>query len=148
GISGTFAINELHHVMDSIGGSMIEVAAIPGEEIERWRDLSMADYPIYQAEPTVLKELSRGVISAVFIRDGRIVWKRTVPSIDLDSVVKAADKNKAIDSLAIDSGRLLGWWTLGLLGFMLLVWVVDFSIGALHNRSAKTPSDEKVGEKD
>ena len=148
GISGTFAINELHHVMDSIGGSMIEVAAIPREEIERWRDLSMADYPIYQAEPTVLKELSRGVISAVFIRDGRIVWKRTVPSIDLDSVVKAADKNKAIESLAIDSGRLLDWWTLGLLGFMLLVWVVDFSIGALHNRSAKKPSDEKVGEKD
>ena len=127
---------------------MIEVAAIPREAIERWRDLSMADYPIYQAEPTVLKELSRGVISAVFIRDGRIVWKRTVPSIDLDSVVKAADKNKAIESLAIDSGRLLGWWTLGLLGFMLLVWVVDFSIGALHNRSTKNKSAEKVGEKD
>ncbi len=148
GIANTYALNELHHILDSIGGTMFEVAAIPDDAIERWRDLSMAEYPIYQAESTVLKELARGVMSAVFLRDGRIIWKRTVPSIDIDSVVTARDKNAALDSLAIDSGRLFRLWTGLLASVLALIWFIGFLVGIIRTRSSEVRPAEKDEKKD
>ena len=97
-ISYTYAINELHHCLDSVGGTFVEVVAMSEEKLENWRDLSMANYPIYRAEATVLKELARGPVAAVYLIDGVIQWKISLQALDVDRIVSAKDKNAALDA--------------------------------------------------
>lgn len=116
-VSYTFVINELQQYVESLGGDLIEVAAIDSSDIDAWRDLSMAAYPIYQGESTMLKELARGVMAAVYLKDGRIEWKRSLGSIDADLLEKypaggdinALDLYKTLDahSFAVASGLLV-----------------------------------------
>lgn len=124
-ISYTYAINELQRCMDSIGGSLIEIAAIPDELVDQWRDLSMATYPIYQAEPTVLKELARGVIAAVYAVDGRIIWKRSLPSIDLTLLQNAPDKRQAIENLGFDGRRMIVLAACVLIALLAVILLLD-----------------------
>jgi len=83
-VSYTFIINELQQYVESLGGNLIEVAAIDNDDVDKWRDLSMASYPIYHGDEFMLKELARGVMAAVYLRNGVVVWKRTLGSIDAD----------------------------------------------------------------
>lgn len=124
-ISYTFAINELKRYMDSIGGNLIEIAAIPDDAVELWRDLSMATYPVYKAESTVLKELARGVIAAVFVSDGRIVWKRSLPSVDLETIESSADKRQAIVGQAFDGSSILLGVSLALIALLAVILLLD-----------------------
>lgn len=113
GISFTYTVNELSQKMDSIGGSLIEVVTMDSEEIERWKDLSNATYPIYKGESTIVKELVRGVMGAVYLSDGKIVWKRTLSSVDLEEVDRSLSRSGTLDSLTDDGHeRLLGWTAL------------------------------------
>lgn len=141
-ISYTYAINELQRHVDSIGGSLIEIAAIPDEAVAQWRDLSMATYPIYQAEPTVLKELARGVIAAVYLIDGKIVWKRALPSIDLTILQNAADKRYAIDHLGFDGGRMLASASGVLLALLAVILIFDNGRHLLKWRKKRTPLEK------
>lgn len=126
-ISYTYAINELQHCMDSIGGSMIEIAAMPESEINGWRDLSMATYPIYRAEPTVLKELARGVVAAVYVEDGKIMWKRSLPSIDVDRIAMSENQQELLRNLSFSGGHLLAVASLILFAFYCLVYMLEKS---------------------
>lgn len=62
------------------------------DEIDSWRDISMADYPIYRADSRTLKTIARGKTAIVSTTDGVITWKRTLQSID-----------PAVDDLSIHS---------------------------------------------
>lgn len=139
GISYTYAINELQHMVEDAGGTLMELVAMPDDEIERWRDLSMATYPIYQAEPTVLKELARGIMGAVYAVDGKIVWKRTLSSIDPGIFSGRADSRKMLDSLSIDGPKRLLMFTGILVGLLVVIFVADKCVSALkgkrHNRA-------------
>ncbi len=83
-ISDSYIINELHSYTERNGISMIGIIAPNAENI--WKDISMAEYPIYFAEDTAIKEIARGDISLVYIIDGIIQWKRTASSIDVDKI--------------------------------------------------------------
>lgn len=131
GISYTYKVNELSNMMDSIGGSLIEIAAMPKGMIRSWRDMSMAEYPIYQAEPTVLKELVRGGMGAVYMVDGKIIWKRTLLSVDLDKLKSLPDKPEDLSDLAID-GKTVGFRLLAALMMALIVILLaDKGVSAL-----------------
>lgn len=145
-ISYTYSINELQYCMDSIGGSLIEIAAMPEEEIARWRDLSMATYPIYQAEPTVLKELARGVAAAVYLEDGKIIWKRSLPSIDVDRIRGAKDSQALLENIGSSDARLLSYATLILLGFLALVLLIE-NIPIMGRLISKMSSKNRKTEK-
>lgn len=138
--SFTYTVNELYRYISARGGSLIELAAIPKERIDDWSDLSMAEYPIYRAESTVLKELARGVMSAVYVTDGTIRWKRTLSSIDTDRLLSdTSTAENALDSLAIDGGKILLRWTLLLLLAFIILLAIDKShrlSRLLHNPSA------------
>lgn len=134
GISFTYAVNELSRTMDSIGGSLIEVVTLPEDEIERWRDLSNVSYEIYRAEPTVIKELVRGVMGAVLIKDGRIVWKRTLSSIDLEKVSALVSQTGSLESLAIDGQCVLLTWIGLLVAILAVVLMADKSFMMLKGR--------------
>ncbi len=80
-ISHSYLINEMYDYIAITGGSMIGIVASGENNLEYWIDISMADYPLYSAEDTDIKELARGDISVIYLKDGIIKWKRVLNSI-------------------------------------------------------------------
>lgn len=124
-VSATYLINSMSARMQKEGGSTLCLIAADSAGIELWRDLSMAAYPIYSAESTVLKELARGVMPVVFLNDGIIVWKRTASSIDPDEFNSLPDPT--FPSLAIDGKALFRNLTLILLAILAVLLMLDRS---------------------
>lgn len=135
-VSCTYAINEMSDYIASRGGSVVCLLAADSAQTEEWRDLSMADYPVLYAEPTVLKELARGVMAAVYLRDGVIVWKRTLSSIDPDIFAAASDQSDVMDSLAGDGPGTARNFTFILLAVLAVLFMLDRS-GRLLDWSIK-----------
>lgn len=123
-ISGTYAINELQRYLADKDASVVELIATDSDSLDAWRDKSMASLPIYLAEETTLKELSRGDISAVFVRDGVILWKRTLPTIDVDLVTSGAI---SLDDYETDGRMTLALMTLVFLSMLVIVYMIDAS---------------------
>lgn len=126
-VSNTYLLNLLDSYIKSQGGSMMTLVAADAKDIEEWKDLSMADYPVYYAEPTTLKEMARGIMPAVYVRDGKILWKRTLPSIDSDLFEQAAVKPGLMDALAFDGPRYAQYLTFTLVAVLLLIFMLDRS---------------------
>ncbi|MDE6344072.1 MAG: DoxX family protein, partial [Muribaculaceae bacterium] len=68
-LASTMQINQLWRMASAVDS--VAMIALIGDadnnDISRWKDLSMAEYPIYSTEATTLKDLARGLISAVYI---------------------------------------------------------------------------------
>lgn len=97
-ISGTFYVNELQKICTEKGIGFFGAISADSKGVEVWRDISLADYPIYTADDTVLKELVRGTMALVYVEDGVIKWKRTVTSLpdgNLQTVRKSDAENLA-----------------------------------------------------
>lgn len=78
-VGGSYAANEL-----ASRTSLIALVDASLEAIDHWRDLSMADYPVFLADERTLKTVARGKVALVMTRDGVIRWKRTLSSVDPD----------------------------------------------------------------
>lgn len=125
-VSYTYLLNELENYMNSRGGSMVGIIAGNSEEAEQWVDLSMADYPVYAAEGTMLKEMVRGTMALVGLRDGKILWKRTAGSIDTD-LFEDPDNYPEFDELIFDGRRMARNMTLILLSVLAVLFLLDRS---------------------
>lgn len=77
-------INSLESWCDNQGIDMLAVVGATPEDVEAWRDVSMADYPIYTAEDTSIKEVVRGNPAVIYIKDGIIKWKSSLRALDTD----------------------------------------------------------------
>ena len=76
------------------------MAAIPEDQIDDWADISMASYPIYTADETTLKQLSRGTMSVVYTKDGVVQWKRSLWSVPPTVLnLPGSDVEEVIESL-------------------------------------------------
>ncbi|MBD5226107.1 MAG: DoxX family protein [Bacteroidales bacterium] len=80
-ISYTFTVNEMYEYADSVGIPMIALLGGDSRAVERWRDVAMAEYPCYTVDDTQLKELSRGSMSVVTLRDGIVSSKNSLENI-------------------------------------------------------------------
>lgn len=80
----TWKLNSLYEWSKDNNVKMIGIVSGSSEEIEEWEDLSMAAYPIYLADDTAIEEVVRGNPGVVYLDKGRIVWKATLSSIDVD----------------------------------------------------------------
>lgn len=147
-LSYTYLINELQRVAQDCGGRMIELVDLESSEsVEDWRDLSMAGFDIYTAESTVLKELSRGVASAVFVNDGVIRWKRNLASIGMDDMAPErgddGEGTSVCDAMDPHTSTVLAW-TLGLWLLMLVVVLaVDRMVPAKSDDEKSEPDAEE-----
>lgn len=101
-IAYTYATNEMCKAINRAGGSMIALLAANPEVIERWIDVSMADYPCYIVEDTSLKQLSRGSMSMVYLKDGVIKWKRALSAFDFSTIDALGNNTLTIDKIEID----------------------------------------------
>lgn len=123
--------NELNAMMSQLGGSLVELSDVPTDSIESLRDGSMAEFPIYHVESTVLKELSRGVVSVVMLRDGKIEWKRNMTTIDVEALVNSPDVEKSLKSLKPVGMAALERWSAVLAIVLLALLAIDKSLCAI-----------------
>ncbi|MCM1293898.1 MAG: DoxX family protein, partial [Bacteroides sp.] len=101
-IACTYAINEMYKAIRRSGGDMIALISATPEGIERWIDISMAEYPCYIVEDTALKQLSRGHMSMVYLKDGTIQWKRTLSAFDFTTIDALGNGTLAIADIEIN----------------------------------------------
>lgn len=126
--------NELYAMMNENGGSLVELTNVPSDSINDMRDDYMAEFPVYHAESTVLKELSRGVVSVVLLKDGVIQWKRNMGSIDVEGLVAQQNPVARLPHLKPEGKELLVRWSEILLAFMAALLLVDKTVGFAINR--------------
>lgn len=85
-ISSTSTINAINRHLQLTGGSVAGIIGGGRRDLLAWRDLSMAEYPLFLADPLQIKALARGDVALVLLHDGKVVWKRTAASIDSETL--------------------------------------------------------------
>ncbi len=70
-----------------VNGSFIAIVPTDSEGApEFWTDIALASYPVYAADATEIKQLARGTMSIVLLRDGIVDWKRSLSSVNPDII--------------------------------------------------------------
>ena len=70
---------------EPINGSFAAIVPADSPDApESWTDIALAAYPVYTADDTEIKQLARGTMSIVLLRDGVIQWKRSLSSVNSD----------------------------------------------------------------
>lgn len=123
GVVNSYAVNELTDAALVADAQVIGLTPATAEEIEQWKDVSMASYPIYNMDDSELKMVARGNPAVVYLEDGVIVWKRTLSSLDdVEQPVELADMGKDLDSDNILTNLMLAF-----LAAMLALVVINRS---------------------
>lgn len=119
-ISNSYTINEIKEKADSLGIPFIALLGTDARGISLWTDVAMAEYPCYSADDTQLKELVRGNISLVMLRDGVVESKTTVSSMMPEIIENPPSDQAFTDELKGYGHR---WFTAvnGIFGFALLL---------------------------
>ncbi len=136
-VSSTFMINEMYDSLSESGIMMICLIGGSDSDIEEWREISMADYPVYKMDDTMVKTIARGNPALVRVSDGRILWKQAMEAVNADDV-------QSVEDPAGDAMRFL----IGLSVFLLLVMtallvvnrtllLIKFTIRLKKNRKKK-----------
>jgi uncharacterized membrane protein YphA (DoxX/SURF4 family) len=124
-ISYTYLINQLNDFAQQHGVGVFGLTSAGKSEIDEWDDLSMASYDIYNIDDSELKMIARGNPAVVFVRDGRVVWKRTLRSISSSRLSSIED----LDSLSSDfnPAKSLSWLVSAYFIAMILVLIINHS---------------------
>ncbi|MCM1356339.1 MAG: DoxX family protein [Staphylococcus sp.] len=145
-LSYTYLLNELNDYITARGGSLVALVNGDSESIDWWRDISMASYPIYSAEPTMIKELARGRAAIVYLRHGVVVWKRALSSINY-SFVTETPVGEITEDLNPETAYTLNTLTLVFVIVIFTIMILDRSgrLVAWHirrKRKVKRPSGD------
>lgn len=125
-IASTWQINSLQKMAEEQNVDMIAIVSGSNDEIARWKDLSLAAYPIYKAEDTQIKMLVRGNPALVYLHDGKIVWKSTLRSIDTEMLENEELSGTSLAALGRENIEILRDVTGLYLALMLVL--IFFSI--------------------
>lgn len=131
-LASTMQINQLWRITekDDSTAMIALLGDADSDAIARWKDLSMAEYPIYSVEATSLKDLARGQISAVYIHQGKIASKISMSALSTEDISKVRSGEKDMEqTLSFNGKRLLWWLTILYAGMLGIVF-----IGALPRR--------------
>lgn len=122
----TWKINSLYDWCKTNGIDML--AAVGGNpyEIELWKDLSLAEYPIYTSDDTAIKEVVRGNPGILFLEDGIIKWKSTLQAIDIDDF-QTETLNTDPMSFARDDNYILSTLSWAYIAVTVLLIFLSFS---------------------
>lgn len=116
--------NELARYASLHGISTAAIVGTSARGLHEWKLLAAPVFDVYSADDTDIKALVRGDIAAVFLRDGHIVWKRNLASLDTDLADSAKGRDDALDSIdPSDDGRLARRISAAWLAVLLLLAV-------------------------
>lgn len=114
--------NELSDAVTLSGGKMIGLVGASGETFDRWVELAGPTFEVYNAGDTQLKELARGNAAVVALRDGKVMWKRSLATLDTSLV----SSDEPVDEVrAVDDGHVAGILTVAWIGALLLIILLD-----------------------
>lgn len=125
-LSYTYLLNELNDFITARGGSMVALVSGDDKAIDWWRDISMASYPIYSAEPTMIKELARGRAAIIYLSDGIVQWKRMLSSINY-SFLTETPVGEITDELNPETSYVLNTLTVVLATLIFSIMILDRS---------------------
>ena len=98
------------------------VVAASEETLGQWRALARPHFEMYSASDTSLKQLVRGSMGLVWVRDGKIVLKRNFSNIDPDLL----SRSEPLESLTVISdGHVATWLTAALTAALILLWLTQ-----------------------
>ena len=135
GVVNSFAINELYDAATVSDVGFIGLTPATEEEIEQWKDISMATYPIYNMDDSELKMIARGNPAVVYLQDGVITWKRTLSSLD------GVDQSKEMAAWGMDSDKIMTELQLAYLLAMLALLVINRTHVLIKNLFFKKKPD-------
>lgn len=140
----TWKINSLYEWCGANGIEMISTVGGNPYEIELWKDLSLAEYPIYTSDDTAIEEVVRGNPGIVYVEDGIIKWKSSLKAIDIDDFRNQGFSSDPI-SFSHDNAKILRDLTWPYLLITALLVILSFSptllmktAGALRRLNYKT----------
>lgn len=144
--STTWKINALYDWADHHDIQMIAIVAAHSGNMSEWEDVSMPRYDIYTADDTVIKELARGNPAVVYLRDGAIVWKTTLSSLN-DNDFAEPDTRTDIMNMAPDNENILrnySWLYLASMAVLVAISFMPRLHGAFRTRRRKVIHDDKA----
>ena len=146
-IAYTFVINNLTEKAVGQGATVAALTSATEQQMEEWRDISMASYDTYSMDDSDLKMIARGNPAVVMLHDGRIVWKRTLASLDPE---RLRDDNLPLAQLSDDYNpsailKRAGWLLLLALLALLVVNRTHVLVGTIWRR-LRGKQEEKPSE--
>ena len=143
-IATTWQINSMYtwsreHDIDFIG-----IVNGSEEDIANWRDLSLAEYPIYTADDTQIKMVARGNPAVVYTKDNEIIWKSTLRALGMNDF-QSADAYGNAESFTRNDKAIL----YNITGFYLIMLTILITASFIPYRSlfklniSKTPINKK-----
>ena len=146
-IAYTFVINNLTEKAVGQGATVAALTSATEQQMEEWRDISMASYDTYSMDDSDLKMIARGNPAVVMLHDGRIVWKRTLASLDPE---RLRDDNLPLAQLSDDYNpsailKRAGWLLLMVLLALLVVNRTHVLVGTIWRR-LRGKQEEKPSE--
>lgn len=133
-ISYTYFLNELKQWADTSYVRMACIIAADRRGMDYWKDVSMASYEVYSAEDTKLKELVRGTMSLVELKEGRVVAKYTLSSIDGDIIDNGPSGSGLLEEMAPNPGAWFKVLTGLFGGGLLLLYIFQSLVLAVSAR--------------
>lgn len=146
-LSYTYLINELNDFIVGRGGSLIAFINSDEDGMEHWKDISMASYPIYQADPKMLKELARGNAALVYLDKGIVQWKRTLSSIGYTFITET-HPDRLISMLNPETSYVLKLVTTPFVIILLILLALDRSGKLLAWHLQRRKRHKKTTEED
>ncbi len=104
-----FVLNDLAKACGERDAQLCVITSALHNEIEQWRDLTSAEYPIYGGDDSEIKMLARGNPAVVYVEHGIISWKRTLSSLKSDKLLK---DNVPLAHLSDDFSPMKTLWAL------------------------------------
>ena len=139
--STTWKLNALFDWCSAHDVTMEGIVAGSKEEIDRWEDLSMASYPIYLSDDTLIKEIVRGNPGIVYLENNIIIWKTSLYSMDVDQFIKN-ENSTTISAYGFDNIGILRNCSAIYLVFMAFLIFISFT-----PKMAKILLDKGLGSK-
>ncbi len=110
GVVNSFALNELADAALVANAEVVGITPASIGQIEQWKDVSMASYPIYNMDDSELKMVARGNPAVVYLEDGAIKWKRTLQSLDdVEQPVELSEMNNDFDADSILTSLMIAY---------------------------------------
>ena len=139
GVVDSYGLNELGDAALAADFEVVGLTPATAQQVDQWRDISMASYPIYFMDDSELKMVARGNPAVVYLEDGVIRWKRTLSSLrDADSSLTPAEMGSDYDPDSIMTRLMLAF--LAALAAILLINRSHVVLKRLFTKKSK-PSD-------
>jgi triose-phosphate isomerase len=150
--ASSWRINSLYTWASRNGIDMLDIVSGSAEEINDWKDLSMAEYPIYTADDTSIKEVARGNPAVVYAENGKVVWKSTLRSLPIDDFLSPGTSDDPM-SFRRDDHRTLMNLSLIFISVMAVLMVLSFLprlqgvfSNSRYNKELKEPDEMETVE--